>query len=192
MEDRQEIFAKSVALRLLDDEPVGRSFIEDIEIDYIAPEITYLFQNLSYAFFDMVVAAAGAFLFYKAYQQTKEKQSREELISRIESALKEHEKEIHQCFKNLENRIDKFDTKYERITREMIEERKRDGKSEVVARREVEHEIISERKRRLSALSEKAKKFKPSKKNAESLAEIMENEYKQGHSAQKSHVDQFR
>jgi len=192
MEDRQEIFAKSVALRLLDDEPVGRSFIEDIEIDYMAPEIVYLFQNLSYVFFDMVVAAAGAFLFYKAYQQPKEKQSREELISRIESALKEHEKKIHRCLKRIEAIIDKFDSRDEDMIRAMLEERKRHRKSEEISRREIEGEIISRRKRRLSTLSEKTKKLKTSKKTAELLLETMENEYKQGHSAQKSHVDQFR
>ena len=66
MEKETDILQKSVLLRFIcDDEPIGSSFIQHIEVNYLATEITYLFQNLALAAFTIITSAVGAYLFYK-------------------------------------------------------------------------------------------------------------------------------
>ena len=109
MNNEVKTFAKSVTLRLIDDDLVGKSTLTDIEVNYCASEIVYLFQNYSHVFYDVVIAAAGAFFFYMLHQKKEDNKAREELIRQIHYILKEHDKELHQSLKNIQNRIDIFD-----------------------------------------------------------------------------------
>ena len=178
------IFEKSVIITLLDDDPKFCSaFISDVEAQYYAPEITYLFQNFSQLLLDIIVGVAAAYV-YNALQKKDDLNSKKELLESIKTTLIKYNKEIKNRIKHIEDKIavlDKLDVPMTSI----------EAKARGISEKEVKKKL-ADRKVRLNKYKMIAKKLQPKKDNIKYLIQILDAEYKRGYEASQKHYNSFQ
>ena len=109
METEVDIYAKSAALKFIGENTRVRcEFLADVECSYYAPEIVYLFQNISHIIFQVFVGVVSAYLFHQLYQKRNAKKSQEKLEEKIRKVLEKHKNDIDSSIKELEEYIDSF------------------------------------------------------------------------------------